>query len=227
MTSLFRHFDNLIFFDTETTGVDCKKDTIIEFAALKVTPDDNTHRIESELSSLIRLPDGRKLPQKITDLTGITETMLQQNGKSMAEVCESIANFIDNPKTLLIAYNAQFDLCFLYFFLNRFKCADILKQLKMLDVLSIYRDRRDYPHKLSDAANAFGIEYYGAHRAIDDTKTMLDVLVAMEKEKDDLDSYINLFGYNPKYGVSGPKISSITYIPQSFNRREKLYEMQG
>ncbi|MCL2222349.1 MAG: 3'-5' exonuclease [Oscillospiraceae bacterium] len=224
MNSLFRHFDKLVFFDTETTGLDCKKDAIIEFAALKVTLDENSQRVENELSSLIELPAGRKLPQEITNLTGITEKMLQQEGKPMVDVCESIVEFINNPKTLLIAYNAQFDLCFLYFFLNRFKCADILKQLKMLDVLTIYKDRRDYPHKLSDAADAFGIDYCNTHRAIDDTKTMLDLLNAMEREKSDLDCYINLFGYNPKYGVSGPRISSITYVPQGFNRLKKLYE---
>jgi DNA polymerase-3 subunit epsilon len=40
------------------------------------------------------------------------------------------------------------------------------------------------------------------------------------------DRYINLFGYNPKHGISGKKISSVTYLPQPYNRPKgaKLYE---
>ena len=47
----------------------------------------------------------------------------------------------------------------------------------------------------------------------------------MEEECDDLYKYINLFGYNPKYGVSGTKISSVTYKAQAYNCPKKLYEL--
>ena len=46
----------------------------------------------------------------------------------------------------------------------------------------------------------------------------------MEKEKDDLLNYVNLFGYNPKYGVEGKPIGSVTYKPQPYNPRCALYE---
>ena len=47
----------------------------------------------------------------------------------------------------------------------------------------------------------------------------------MEKEKDDLEKYINLFGYNPKYGIEGKPIGSVTYKPQPYNPRLPLYEV--
>ena len=50
------------------------------------------------------------------------------------------------------------------------------------------------------------------------------VMEEMEKEKDDLERYVNLFGYNPKYGIEGKPISSITYKPQPYNPVKPLYE---
>ena len=38
----------------------------------------------------------------------------------------------------------------------------------------------------------------------------------MAAERDDLLSYINIFGYNPKYGVSGRQLKKVTYHVQRF-----------
>ena len=48
---------------------------------------------------------------------------------------------------------------------------------------------------------------------------------AMEAEKADLDKYINLFGYNPKYGVEGKPIGTVTYKPQGYKPGKPLYEV--
>ncbi|MFU2433285.1 MAG: 3'-5' exonuclease, partial [Clostridiales bacterium] len=45
-----------------------------------------------------------------------------------------------------------------------------------------------------------------------------EVLKAMDDEREDLGSYVNLFGYNPKYGVSGRRIVGVRYEPQSFSK---------
>ena len=47
----------------------------------------------------------------------------------------------------------------------------------------------------------------------------------MEKEKGDLLCYVNLFGYNPKYGVEGKPIGSVTYKPQHYDPAAPLYEL--
>ena len=39
----------------------------------------------------------------------------------------------------------------------------------------------------------------------------------MQIEQEDLDRYGNLFGYHPKYGFSGQRISSVTYRPRPFD----------
>ena len=45
----------------------------------------------------------------------------------------------------------------------------------------------------------------------------------MEEEKPDLERYVNLFGYSPKYGISGKPIGSVTYKPQGFDPKEPVY----
>ncbi len=61
-------------------------------------------------------------------------------------------------------------------------------------------------------------------RLIDDVRATVEVMKAMDAECADLDRYINLFGYNKKYGVSGSRISSVRYEPQGFENFVKLYE---
>ena len=127
---------------------------------------------------------------------------------------------------MIIAYNAHFDLSFLYYFLLAHGDVGVLKAPDSLDALSLYKDRRDYPHKLANAIVAYGLQdaVVNSHRAIDDVKATVEVLKAMELECDDLLQYVNLFGYNPKYGVQGKKIRSIQYVPQPYASPKKIYE---
>ena len=227
LDTLFAKFDSIIVLDTETTGLNFKDDEIIELAAIKAVRDGEGYEISDEFDVLISLSEGRSLPPEITKLTGIDEQMLAAEGVSKAAACEKLAAMLSGERILLAAYNAQFDLCFLYYFLSSFGQAALLKNVKMLDVLTIYKDRREYPHKLSDAIKAFEIEGENSHRALDDTRATLLTLAAMEREEADLERYINLFGFNPKYGVSGPRISSVSYLPQGYRRTCKLYEERG
>ena len=55
-----------------------------------------------------------------------------------------------------------------------------------------------------------------SHRAIDDVRATVEVLRAMETERDDLERYVDLFGYSSKYGISGPRIASVRYLPQGY-----------
>ena len=50
-------------------------------------------------------------------------------------------------------------------------------------------------------------------------------LESMAAERDDLERYVDLFGAHPKYGVSGRRISSVTYRAQPYERVRPLYEL--
>ena len=62
-----------------------------------------------------------------------------------------------------------------------------------------------------------------SHRAVDDVIATVAVMEEIEKEKADLECYVNLFGFNPKYGVDGKPIGTVTYKPQPYNPTKPLY----
>ena len=168
-TGLWKQFDRIVVFDTETTGIEFGRDEIIELGAAAFSAEGETDCMDL----LLRLSPGRTLPPFITQLTGITEEQLEQEGVEKADACEAFCNLLGGgERTLLAAYNAQFDLNFLYHFLRPFGRADVLRAPRFLDVLTVYRDRRDYPHKLNDAITAYGLEdqAVNSHRAVDDAR---------------------------------------------------------
>ena len=59
----------------------------------------------------------------------------------------------------------------------------------------------------------------------DDVLATVEVMKEMEAEKADLERYVNLFGYNPKYGVEGKPIGSVTYKPQRYDPIAPLYQL--
>jgi DNA polymerase-3 subunit epsilon len=216
--SLFAKYDRLVFFDTETTGLLFARDEIIEFAAVVVERVNGTAQVVQEYDELIALSPGGFVPPKIEQLTGITTQDLREKGLPKTRVARDIAEMIQG-NTLLLAYNAHFDLSFLFYFLLRHGDAAVLKGKDKLDLYTVYRDRRPFPHKLCNAIEAYGLsgKVVNSHRAVDDVLATVAVAGEMEQEKDDLDRYLNLFGYNPKYGIDGKPISSVTYKPQPYH----------
>lgn len=224
MESLWRRFDRIVVFDTETTGIEFGTDRIIEIGAVALE-----HGEEADsLNRLIRLPEGQTLPPFITDLTGITDHQLLSEGVDPDIAADSFCRLLEGPGScLLVAYNAQFDLNFLYHLLRPCGRVSVLKAPHFLDALTVYRDRRDYPHKLCNAIEAYGLaeSAVNSHRAVDDARATVQLLEAMAAERDDLDRYLDLFGTHPKYGISGRKIASVTYRPQPYRRTAPLYQL--
>ena len=221
---VWNRFDRIVVFDTETTGIDFDTDRIIELGAVALEKEGET----GSLNCLIRLPQGHRLPPFIVDLTGITDEELAQKGVSEEEAGAAFCHLLEGAKRLLlVAYNAQFDLNFLYWFLKKSGNAQVLRLPRFLDALTVYKDRRDYPHKLCNAIEAYGLtgKVVNSHRAVDDVLATVAVMEEMEKEKDDLMRYVNLFGYNPKYGIDGKPIGSVTYKPQPYDPEKPLYEL--
>ena len=224
-TSLFEKYDRLVLFDTETTGLQYSRDEIIEFAAVVVEPENGQPKVTREYDELVALASGSFVPPKIEQLTGISTQDLRERGLSKTRVCRDIAELIQG-NTLLLAYNAHFDLSFLFYMLLRDGDPAILKGKDKLDLLTVYRDRHSYPHRLCSAIEVYGLsgKVVNSHRAVDDVLATVAVMEEMEKEKDDLVRYVNLFGYNPKYGVEGKPIGSVTYKAQPYDPAAPLYE---
>ena len=222
---LFSKYDRLVFFDTETTGLEFSRDEIIEFAAVVVESRNGKAEIVQEYDELITLSPGGFVPPMIESLTGITNQDLRERGIPKTRLCRDIAEMISG-NTLLLAYNAHFDLSFLFYLLLRDGDPQILKGKDKIDLLTVYKDRHSYPHKLCNAIDVYGLsdQVVNSHRAVDDVIATVAVTKAMEAERADLERYVNLFGYNPKYGVDGKPIGSITYKPQPYDPPKPLYE---
>jgi len=226
LEKLFQKYDRLVLFDTETTGLAFSRDEIIEFAAVVVEQKDDVPTVTEEYDELIALSPGMQVPPMIEQLTGITNQDVKERGVPKEQVCRDIARMFAG-NTLLLAYNAHFDLSFLFYLLLRSGDPSVLKGKDKLDLLTVYKDRHSYPHKLCNAIETYGLsgKVVNSHRAVDDVIATVEVMKAMEDERDDLMNYVNLFGYNPKYGISGKPIGSVTYKPQQFDPIAPLYEL--
>lgn len=222
-SKLFDEYEHLVFLDTETTGFDPKKNQIIEYAALPFTKEGPGEPVDTYVQLEIE-PD---IPEKITDITGITALQCA-TGISERKLIDLMTEmFTPNEKEgkiLLVAHNAQFDLNFIAETYIRhiketgYSLIRSLTKADYLDTLTVYKDRAGYPHKLKDAITHYGLDgqVQNTHRAIDDAKALWAVFDAMAAERDDLADYINLFGYNEKYGISGPKFKKVTYAAQGY-----------
>lgn len=241
--ALFKKYKRLVFFDTETTGLMPEgNDQIIELAAIAVDADGT----EQEMDEFIRLHTMDEIPPKIVELTGITPLTLGTQGIDEHEAVRkfwSIAepeemDFFKNTETLLIAHNAHFDLMFLAH--AQIRCRKnhgmtqeyaAFKDADYLDTLTVFRDRRRYPHKLENAIAEYGLsgKVENSHRAVDDCKALYEVAKKMEEEKADLDRYINIFGFLKKWGPEKHPFKKVTYGPQDFDNRgcKPLYERVG
>ena len=222
--SLFAKYDRLVLFDTETTGLIFHRDELIEFAAVVVENRGGIPTVIQEYDQLIALSPGGFVPPQIEELTGISTQDLRERGLPKTRVAQDIAQMLKgNP--LLLAYNAHFDLSFLFYFLRSHGDPMILKGKDKLDLLTVYKDRRPYPHKLCNAIEAYSLagKVVNSHRAVDDVIATVAVMEEIEKEKADLERYVNLFGYNPKFGIDGKPIGSVTYKPQPYNSPQPLY----
>ena len=220
VSSIYERYEKVIFFDTETTGFDPEKDQIIELAAV-VT---GFGMAPIEYDKFVQLEHVKELPEKITDLTGITPLHLA-SGITERQMTQDFSEFCRprNPGgTLLVAHNAQFDLSFMGKTMVRHMKEDDTKVVQpftnadYLDTLTVYKDRAGFPHKLKDAITHYGLDgqVQNTHRAIDDAKALAAVFEAMAEERDDLAEYVNIFGFNPKYDVSGSRFRKVTYRPQ-------------
>ena len=225
LEKLFEKYDRLVIFDTETTGLQFSRDEIIEFAAVVVEQRDGKVQVLEEYDELITLSPGGFVLPMIQNLTGISNEDIRQRGIPKTRLCCDIARMIAG-NTLLLAYNAHFDLSFLYYLLLRDGDPTILKGKDKLDLLTVYRDRRSYPHKLCSAIEAYGLsdQVVNSHRAVDDVLATVAVMLEMEKERDDLHNYVNLFGYIPKFGIDGKAIGSVNYKPQPYDSPVPLYQ---
>ncbi|MDR2007303.1 MAG: type I-E CRISPR-associated endoribonuclease Cas2e, partial [Acidaminococcales bacterium] len=100
--------------DIETTGLSAQRDTIIEISALQVADG----AMPNTFSALIR--GDTPISAEIEEMTGITNDMLQKEGRELALVLPEFLDFIG--RSPIIAHNTPFDLCFINEACKKYSC---------------------------------------------------------------------------------------------------------
>lgn len=156
--------------DLETTGLDNQKDSITEIGA--VLYDWKTNTPLEMMNRVITTSDS--IPQRIVELTGITDEIIKNHGKDIMSVVNEF-NSLASQAEMLVIHNAPFDTGF-------------MKPLEGLGLLGLNKEvidtMRDLPlnktiHqsvKLTHLAATHGFLNPFSHRAIFDVLTMLKVL---------------------------------------------------
>lgn len=218
------NYDSIVFFDVETTGLSYANDDVIEFACIHINKK-GTARCYDRLINI-----GRSLPPYIVELTNITDEMLVSEGVERDKVAELIEKKIfGNGRVLLVAHNVNFDANFIAAMFKRSGRKIDWSRIDLIDTLTILRDRKSFPHKLENAITHYGLDgmVKNSHRAIDDVKALLMVFEKMSDESNDVKKYINIYGYNPKYGIrESEKIPKLRYVPQSYHMDKKAYDAE-
>ena len=118
LQNLFSRYERILIFDTETTGLNFQKDEIIQFSAVLLEQQNGEIAVTQQYDRLIQLAPGQTVPPEIQRLTGITTEMVMTQGIPRQQAAAEIGALIGG-NTLLTAYNAHFDLSFLYYLLAR------------------------------------------------------------------------------------------------------------
>jgi len=176
--SNFKIPERYLIVDVETTGLSAEEDEITEIGAIIV----NKHDVEVEFHSLIRIKGN--IPKHITSLTGISDEMLQREGRELADVLGEFLAFAGELP--VVSHNADFDYGFLRTACER--CGLPLFSNRSIDTLTLAKrvvsDAKNY--KLETLLTHLGIEVVGVHRSREDcfsTKQLYEKLIEIMQDK--------------------------------------------
>lgn len=155
-----------VAFDLETTGFIPQRDEITEISAVKVV----NGKVVDKFSSLVK--PNRKISEKITAITGITNEMVADAPRINSVLLEFL-KFIEGYD--LVGHNiARFDLKFLDKYLVRMGKSISCKIYDTLKLSKIYfKGMQSY--KLTELAKILDIEHTNAHRALSDAEATAEL----------------------------------------------------
>jgi len=208
--------DDIIVFDFETTGLNPKKDKIIEIGAVKL----KNSSIVEKFNQLIN--PGVSIPDNIENLTGINNEMVKDK-PSIEKGMDNFLNFIGGCSTLC-AHNAEFDYGFLTNNIN-FK-----KNYTIVDTLELSRRilKNKRRHNLKALTKHFKIELENHHRAVDDSEATAKILIeffSLLKDKN-INNYNEINNYfADKSNIKNSKTYHVIILVKNYIGLKNLYKL--
>ena len=175
-TEDFDFHQEYVVFDLETTGLSFEHDAITEIGAAIYKDGKMEQRFQTFVDPK------RKLPQKIVELTGITDAMLA-DAPQLEEAIPAFLEFCGGRP--LAAHNADFDVSFVKAAAQKL---GIEFRPTYLDTLVVAQGLLPglNKYKLNVVADALSLPDFNHHRAVDDAMTvgyMLERFFQMPEEK--------------------------------------------
>lgn len=190
-----------IVLDIETTGLDYKRERIIEFAAIRLENGKETDRYETLINPQQHI---RKSSMQIH---GITEEMVE-NEPLEEDVIDDILNFIGDYT--IIAHNVIFD----YSFLNEASLRHKNKPLTNHRIDSQFLYKEVFPDEecpnLDNLSSRFGLYVENRHRAMGDTEVLAKVYPKLKKL------------YEKKYDWQLKQLDNIEYLFERYLRVQQI-----
>lgn len=169
--------------DVETTGLSPKHERLTEIAIIII----EDGKVVDEFSSLLN-PE-KKIPYRITQLTGINNQMVQE-APHFFEIAKQVVQMTEN--CTFVAHNASFDYRFIQAEFSRY---GFDYQRKLLDTVKLSRKLlpgfRSY--SLGKLTAQLGIQINGRHRALGDAMATAELFLRLLKINPEL-SHVKIRG---------------------------------
>ncbi|MBP3608832.1 MAG: 3'-5' exoribonuclease [Lachnospiraceae bacterium] len=208
----------IIAIDVETTGISPEKERMIEIGAFR-----------PETGEIFRtlIHPGRPLPEKITELTGITDEMLV-GAPEEKEAIGALLEFLHGD-TVLLGHNICFDHSFLVQAIRR--CGFEEPEFAGIDTLKISRVLcPELPNKKLETMVAhFGLTNERAHRAFEDARVTAELYQCLKRmnREPELFEPVSLYYKSKKTEPMTPKQRSFLTAILQYHQLEGQYSMEN
>ncbi|MBO6148969.1 MAG: type I-E CRISPR-associated endoribonuclease Cas2 [Lachnospiraceae bacterium] len=167
--------ERYIVVDLETTGISAIHNHIIEIGAILF----ENGIVEEEFSCLVKINDS--IPKEISNLTGITDELLNEQGIGVEEALKKFKEFIGEEH--LLAYNASFDMSFLQAALRINQMDPITNRWTDINSKAKRKIGHLSDYKLATVAQHLDLEVKDQHRAIPDCYLAMGVYEKLKEKR--------------------------------------------
>ncbi len=167
----------IVFFDTETTGLDTQNDDIVQISAIELIKGKVGKTFNVYIKTNKDVTESSKIHK-------ITKEFLDKNGIDPTDALLQFSNFINGAP--LVAHNLKFDKSILLSNINKYNLTGkFVVPNQMFDSIDILK--RIFPelksYKLERIIELFNLKVHNSHNALDDVNALKSVILSV---KDDI-----------------------------------------